>query len=77
MARKTEIVNKSVTFDRTDPDQNADLEFALKRSNFSAFVRTLIHMERLRQTGALTSVALHHVPQQEEEIDAHSAEGFI
>lgn len=75
MARKTEIVNKSVTFDRTDPDQNADLEFALKRSNFSAFVRTLIHMERLRQTGALTHSAVH-VPQ-EEEIDAHSAEGFV
>lgn len=54
MAKKSEIIGKSVSFNVLDPDQKSDLEFADQRTNFSAFVKHLIRMERLRQQGGLT-----------------------
>lgn len=55
----TEIVGKSVSFNVKDPDQKADLDFAEQRTNFSAFCKNLIRMERLRQQGAIgASMAL-------------------
>lgn len=56
MAKRTKIVVKPVSFNEMDPDQKADLDFVNERSNFSGFVRTLIRMERLRQSGQLTNV---------------------
>lgn len=47
--RDKDIINKSVTFDRMDPDQQADLEHAEQRSNFSAYIRMLIRLDRLQQ----------------------------
>lgn len=46
--KPTEIVNKTVSFNLQDPDQQADFEFAGERSNFSSFVKFLIRQERLK-----------------------------
>lgn len=57
MAKNSDnIVNKSVSFNLSDPDHQADYDFAMKRKNFSAFCRTLIRMERLRQENGITAV---------------------
>lgn len=79
MARKakdSDIVNKSVTFDRNDPDQNADLKHAQQRTNFSAYVRTLIRMDRMNQFYGQFGNR-QPIQAQEEEIDQESAEGFV
>lgn len=77
MARKnkqSDIVRKTISFDRNDPDQKAELEHAEQRSNFSAYVRTLIRMDR-RETGFTYPEALKPAPK-DDEIDQESAEGF-
>lgn len=82
MARKnkdSDIVRKTISFDRNDPDQKAELEHAEQRSNFSAYVRTLIRMDRIRlferETGFTYPEVLKPAPQ-DDEIDQESAEGF-
>lgn len=82
MAKKgknVEIVGKSVSFNILDPDQQADLEFAEKRSNFSAFCRTLIRMERLRQEQGITAfIPVSAITELKEDTVAdNSIKGFI
>lgn len=83
MAKKgknVDIVGKSVSFNVLDPDQKADLDFAEKRSNFSAFCRTLIRMERLRQENGITAfvpLSALEQPKEVEVADDDSMKGFI
>lgn len=79
MGKNADIVNKTVSFNVLDPDQNADLEFAMKRTNFSAFCKSLIRMERLRHEGGMLRMVLATEDDTAEEdvADAESIKGFI
>lgn len=51
MKKEKDIVVKSIAFNRADPDQLEMLNHALKRTNFSNYVKRLIQrdMERLNK----------------------------
>lgn len=73
--RDKDIINKSVTFDRIDPDQKADLLHAEKRSNFSAYVRMLIHMDRIGQYEPAIKQPVDRPA--ENKIDEEDVKGFL
>lgn len=53
------IVRKQVAFNLDDPHQKALLEYIeATTKNFSAYGKTLIHMDMLRETGAISQVAV-------------------
>jgi hypothetical protein len=45
LSNKSDFVNKAVSFNITDPDQQKLLEHALKRKNFSAYMKRLIQRD--------------------------------
>lgn len=47
MKNEDNTIRKSIGFNIEDPDERADLEHAMKRNNFSRYVKQLIHLDRL------------------------------
>lgn len=45
MQKNTDIVNKGVSFNKKDPEQKKYLDHAMKRTNFSAYVKRLIQRD--------------------------------
>lgn len=67
MSSKHEMVNKAVSFNILDPDQEKLLEHALKRKNFSAYVKRLI--QRDIDNAFAPKIIQGHVEQVEEEFE--------
>ncbi|WP_416149523.1 hypothetical protein ACM26V_00540 [Salipaludibacillus sp. HK11] len=63
----TSIKNKSVAFNLEDPDQEADLLHAEKRTNFSAYVKRLIAQDRVKNDSQVEAPSVEK--QEEEEND--------
>lgn len=67
---KNELVNKAVSFNLSDPDQNDLYQHAMKRKNFSAYIKRLIQKD---MDNAFVPQIIQAVPvQQEEEVKMDS-----
>ncbi|OMF37455.1 hypothetical protein BK133_05205 [Paenibacillus sp. FSL H8-0548] len=55
MSKEDNTIRKSIGFNMDDPDESADLEHAMKRKNFSRYVKQLIHLDRVQGREGLLS----------------------
>ncbi|MGG1637203.1 hypothetical protein [Paenibacillus sp. NRS-1760] len=55
MSKEDNTVRKTIGFNIDDPDESADLKHAMKRKNFSRYVKQLIHLDRVQGREGLIS----------------------
>lgn len=72
---KNKIVTKGVAFNIEDPEQKKLLEYAMKRTNFSAYIKLLIHKD-MNNTFFTKSVN-HKVIQENDEDDEQLDNDFM
>lgn len=61
MSKEDNTIRKSIGFNMDDPDESEDLRHAMKRKNFSRYVKQLIHLDRVHGRGSPASEAIEPI----------------